>query len=1022
MTIAGLRGRDFRLFGLLGLICLGSIASAMIWVSTASRSLLRDEATSRAVGWAAFVERNLNDLDRALATGEISAGDREALRHAADGGNVYRYNIFDSAGRIVQSSDREEIGKTEGNRYFTERVAAGETYVTLKDGAVSPDPAIYAEAYVPIMAGGRFKGAVEVYVDVSAVAARYHRTFRMILAVLVSMMLMTAILAGIMIRRNLVARDKDMVRLHEAQAAATSARQRLEDAIEAVADAFALYDAADRLVMCNARFYDFFPVDRKLFEPGVSFEDSIRGLVATGYIPEASAGGEAWIQTRLERHREPQGPLERETADGRWVHTSEHRTRDGGCVVICNDITERKWGERERATRTRQQAAAAELGHFALGGVALDDLLAYAVALVAETLDVDYCKVLELLPGNDRLLLRAGIGWRDGLVGSATVGTRTDSQAGVTLSCEKPVVVEDMTRETRFKGSPLLHDHGVISGASVTIHGEDRPFGVLGAHATRRRGFSGDDVNFLRAVANVLAIAIRRKRAEDAERESRQTLRAVIDSLPALINAKDVNSRYVFMNGYQATLYGVTPEDAVGKSASEILGTEYGAYTEKLDRRVVDNAEAIPYFEETYADGSGVFHTWLTTKVPLCDPDGTVTNVVNISLDISERKQAEEALRAGEAQLKAIADNSPAVIALTDVEGRYLMVNKRFEELHDLTNEEVGGKTAYDVFPDGVAGSLAAGAVEVLKTAGLAEREVEVETSTGRRTFMVVHFPVIPTTEAKDVPIAVGLIATDITERKRAEEDLRTAKEQAELANRAKSEFLANMSHELRTPLNAVIGFSEMIQSEVFGALGNAKYLEYAHDINESGAHLLALINDILDLSKIEAGKLDLNEEEVDVSRAIGACLTLIKERADGGNVEIRRRVPEGLPALRADERKLKQILLNLLSNAVKFTPPGGRITVSAATGPRRGFVLRIADTGIGIAADDIPKVLAPFGQVDGALDRKYEGTGLGLPLSKALTELHGGDFEIESEPGQGTVVTVRFPPERILDSSVNAA
>jgi signal transduction histidine kinase len=262
---------------------------------------------------------------------------------------------------------------------------------------------------------------------------------------------------------------------------------------------------------------------------------------------------------------------------------------------------------------------------------------------------------------------------------------------------------------------------------------------------------------------------------------------------------------------------------------------------------------------------------------------------------------------------------------------------------------------------------------------------------------------------------AVLTIAIDITDRKRTENVLREAKEVAELANRTKTDFLANMSHELRTPLNAVIGFSEIIHKQMFGPIGSERYREYARDIYESGTHLLNLINDILDVSKAEAGKIELHEEIVKIDRVIDASVRLIQERARDANLELTMPETSSLPAVRADERRLKQVLLNLLSNAVKFTPAGGRVAIAANTTADQGFSLQVSDTGIGIAEADIAKVLSPFGQVDSKLARKYEGTGLGLSLSKALVELHGGELTIDSTVGVGTTVTVTLPPERVV-------
>ncbi|MEE8608045.1 MAG: PAS-domain containing protein [Nitrospiraceae bacterium] len=258
---------------------------------------------------------------------------------------------------------------------------------------------------------------------------------------------------------------------------------------------------------------------------------------------------------------------------------------------------------------------------------------------------------------------------------------------------------------------------------------------------------------------------------------------------------------------------------------------------------------------------------------------------------------------------------------------------------------------------------------------------------------------------------------TDITARKAAEENTRQAMEEAKLANRAKSEFIATMSHELRTPLTAIIGFSEALMKKIFGPVGNTKNLEYIEDINASGHHLLGLINDILDVSKIEAGKVELNEEEFDPAGIVRSCLSLVKGQARSQGIALVAELPDRLLPLYADQRILKQIILNLLSNAIKFTPEGGKVTLNMWSRPSTGHVLQVIDTGIGVALNDIPKILKPFIQIENALSRKHQGTGLGLPLCKSLIELHGGYLDFQSELGVGSTVTIRFPKERVVSA-----
>ncbi len=255
-----------------------------------------------------------------------------------------------------------------------------------------------------------------------------------------------------------------------------------------------------------------------------------------------------------------------------------------------------------------------------------------------------------------------------------------------------------------------------------------------------------------------------------------------------------------------------------------------------------------------------------------------------------------------------------------------------------------------------------------------------------------------------------------LTKAEAALADAETALAAAELTSRAKSDFLATISHEIRTPLHSILGFTEIMENEMFGALGSKRYANYIHDINISAEYLLGIVNDILDLSKVEAGRMEPKEETVDLAEVIEEVANLVREQADAQGIVLKTALPESLPPLRADGRMVRQMLINLLSNAIDFTSPDGWIAMTAERDLKGGIVLAVADAGVGIAPENISRVLEPFQTIGGPFGRSRRRTGLGLPLVKSLIELHGGTFFLKSTPGVGTTVALGFPPDRVAE------
>ncbi|MDY0872117.1 ATP-binding protein [Dongia rigui] len=382
--------------------------------------------------------------------------------------------------------------------------------------------------------------------------------------------------------------------------------------------------------------------------------------------------------------------------------------------------------------------------------------------------------------------------------------------------------------------------------------------------------------------------------------------------------------------------------------------------------------------------------------------------------EIANRTQA---LRSSEARLSAFMQHAPITMSVKDLSGHYLMVNRACARFYGQTPEAMLGQRIDDVEKSSGADGVKALEADMLAAGTPVIREIAYPRDGGTRWYRNIKFPIPDDSGAM---VAIGGIGLETTQAKMAQEELIDAKEHAEAANQAKSQFLANMSHELRTPLNAILGFSEILARNAIGPLGPDKVQAYAGDIHQSGRLLLNIINDILDLSKIEAGRMELREAPCDLGDLTRSAFNLVANAAHAKSLKLVNAVPPDLPMVQADERALTQILLNLVNNAVKFTLPGGEIRVDAArVNPGEagdGLALAVSDTGIGIASEDIPLVFSAFGQVQDAFVRGHEGAGLGLPIARALAEAQGGRLDLHSRLGIGTRVTLWLPKQRVIE------
>ncbi len=780
----------------------------------------------------------------------------------------------------------------------------------------------------------------------------------------------------------------DITQEKKTQLALKESEQLFQDAIESMPDGFVIYDENDRLILCNSRYKVYAKGALPYFVPGQTFENILKAFAKSSLTSFSKTEKKAWIQKRLNRHKNPDATPEVLFENGRWIRYSDFKTASGMLVSILTDVSEIK--DREQAVLD-SEARLEATHHQLLAAIEsmsetfvmfdADERLVMWNSLYAET----YKKVPEVLT--------------PGITLSDSIRLLAKNKAYGDFAGSLDSYVRERLKKLKAPGT---HEQQLVDGSWWLVKTNRTPEGGL--------VIVRENITEQKNTATLL---------QARERSLRLVMENVLDAIISITE----HGMIATFNPAAEKMFGYKAHEVIDKNVKVLMPEpyhgEHDGYLKRYSR--TNKAHIIGNVREVTGrrkDGS-TFPMELAVSEHVQDGRRGFTGVIR---DITEQQAAENALRESEERFALAIEAANEGIWDWDMTANHVYFSPSFAQIvgkNVINKLGADGKIVIDDFifenmhPDDQP-AYRANVIRYLK-GEMPTFSCEFRMLLQGGKVRWVRNRGLAQFDASGRAYRMTGALNDITERKEAEEALLKAKEMAEIASRAKTEFLTNVSHELRTPLNAIIGFSELMKTQLFGPIGHEKYSEYSHTINDSGQHLLAIINDILDVGRIEVGELDFRPEKVDLLPIFETSLRLVQERASMAGLRLKRNIQHALPTLKADPRRLKQVLLNLLSNAVKFTPGGGAVTLKAHVTKTGTLVLSVSDTGIGMKASDIPKVMTPFVQVDSRLARKYEGTGLGLPLTQALVNQHGAVMKIRSKPGKGTTVSVYFPADLLM-------
>jgi PAS domain S-box-containing protein len=674
-------------------------------------------------------------------------------------------------------------------------------------------------------------------------------------------------------------------------------------------------------------------------------------------------------------------------------------------AALESEIVERRRIEEEMQARVRQQAAVVQLGQCALG---LDDLLALmdeACVVVAETLGVEYCKILELLPDGNNLLLRAGFGWKEGLVGQEKVSAGTQSQAGYSLLSNQPVIVEDLQTETRFIGPSLLLEHGVVSGMSVIIPGRDRPFGVLGAHTVKRRAFNKDDIHFLESVANVLSEAIERKRTEQALRESEEQLRltlqfnqAVMANMGEGLYVLDARGLVTYINPTAERLFGWSSAELLGRKMHDVThyqhadGTPFPA-DECPGLQVLQRGVVLADHDDVFIRRDGTFFPVTYSSAPIRS-DGATVGLVVVFRDVSARRRVEQDLARSASWLRnLIATTQDAVLSI-DRRGCVVLFNPAAERIFGYTAAEVVGRKVNNLMAEPYA-SEHDGYISRYERTGEARAIGRIRTVTAKRRngeLFPIELSVAEIEVDKDVHYAAFI--RDVSEKAKLQEQLVERERLATIGTTA-----AKIGHELANPLNGMFLSIQLLEQRLGRQLSppDSQVTVTVQRLKNEITRLNQLAGQFRTIARRE--RYDFQPTEL--AGLIDDVIKIQTPQFAQLNIQIEQCILTDPPIVTLDRDKIKQALLNLVKNAAEAMPDGGKIKIEARA-TENSVSIDITDTGTGIPLDI--DAFEPF------VTSKKEGTGIGLVIVRQIVTAHGGNISYHTRPGEGTTFHLELP------------